>query len=143
MQNRLGKCEFVEGVGTDNEEFCELLGGMMGEIRPAEGVDTSSSSRELAQKKMYVVSDSGGIVKVKEVTPSRSSLVSDNMCIVDAGSDAYVWIGTFASNDEKQQAMMLSSRYLKAVGRYESTRVTRVMEGQEGRCKSFMKVLVE
>jgi hypothetical protein len=116
---------------------------MMGEIRPAEGVDASSSTRELAQKEMYVVSDSGGIVKVKEVTPSRSSLVSDNMCIVDAGSDAYVWIGTFASNDEKQQAMMLSSRYLKAVGRYESTRVTRVMEGQEGRCKSFMKVLVE
>jgi hypothetical protein len=144
MQNRLGKCEFIEEVGSDNEEFWELLGGM-GTIKPPEdaAVDTTTTSREVAQKKMYVVSDSGGIVKVKEVPPSKNSLMSDNVCIVDAGSDAYVWIGTGASNDEKQQGMLLSSRYLKAVGRYESTRVTRVMEGQEGRCKSFLKVLVE
>ena len=141
MQNRLGKCEFIEEVGSDDEEFWDLLGGM-GTIKTAEDA-VDITSREVVQKKMYVVSDSGGIVKVKEVSPSKSSLMSDNVCIVDAGSDAYVWIGTGASNDEKQQGMLLSSRYLKAVGRYESTRVTRVMEGQEGRCKSFMKVLVE
>jgi hypothetical protein len=82
MQNRLGKCEFIEEVGSDDEEFWELLVGM-GTIKPPE--DAVTTSREVAQKKMYVVSDSGGIVKVKEVPPSKNSLMSDNVCIVDAG----------------------------------------------------------
>jgi hypothetical protein len=55
----------------------------MGTIKPPE--DAVTTSREVAQKKMYVVSDSGGIVKVKEVPPSKNSLMSDNVCIVDAG----------------------------------------------------------
>lgn len=138
-QNRLGNCEYISDVGKNDAEFWELLGGM-GEVKPAEEAE---ASQEVAEKKMYVLSNSGGILKVKEVSLSKSSLVTDDVCIVDAGSDAYIWIGTGASNDEKQQAMMISSRYLKTVGRYESTRVTRVLEGQEGRCKPFTNLFVE
>ncbi|KAL7529645.1 hypothetical protein ACHAXR_003069 [Thalassiosira sp. AJA248-18] len=88
----------------------------------------------------YVVSDENGTVKVKEVPLSKRNLVSDDVCIVDAGNNAFVWIGKGSTNGEKQQGMLISYHYLKAMGRYESTRVTRVMEGQEGRCRPFLEV---
>lgn len=139
-ENRLGKCQVFSNIGNDGGEFWELLGGM-GEIKPAE--EMPAEVQEMTSKKMYVVSDSSGMITMKEVPPSKSSLVSDDVCIVDAGSDAYVWIGKGATKAEKQQAMLLSSRYLKEIGRYESTRVTRVLEGQEGRCKPFLEVFAE
>merc|ERR1712226_1073453 len=61
--NRLGSCECILDVEDDNKEFWELLGGK-GEIKPAEAVEEVARSTE---KKMYVVSDASGIVKVKEV----------------------------------------------------------------------------
>ncbi|KAL3763153.1 hypothetical protein ACHAW5_004656 [Stephanodiscus triporus] len=139
-ENRLGKCQVFSNIGNDGGEFWELLGGM-GEIKPAE--EMPAEVQEMTAKKMYVISDSSGMITMKEVPPSKSSLVSDDVCIVDAGSDAYVWIGKGATTAEKQQAMLLSSRYLKEIGRYESTRVTRVLEGQEGRCKPFLEVFAE
>ena len=90
--------------------------------------------------KQYVVSDEEGPMKVKEVALLKSSLVSDNVCLVYAGSNVYVWIGKGSTKDEKQQATMLTSRYLHAMGRYEDTCVTRIMEGQERRCKPFLAV---
>lgn len=124
-------------VEDDNEEFWGLLGGK-GEIKPAE--EDSKDTSESVEKKMYVVSDENGPVKVKEVPLSKSNLVSDDVCIVDAGNNAFVWIGKGSTKGEKQQGMLISYRYLKAMGRYESTRVTRVMEGQEGRCRPFLEV---
>lgn len=88
----------------------------------------------------YVVSDASGSTKVKEVPLDRSGLVSDDVCIVDVGRDVYVWIGKGSTAAEKQQSMIISNRYLKALGRSDETRVTRVMEGQEKRCSSFVKV---
>lgn len=131
-----GNCEITLDVEDENEEFWELLGGK-GKIAPAVE-DAKGSAKE--EKKMYVVSDEEGPVKVKEVALSKSSLVSDDVCLVDAGSNVYVWIGKGSTKDEKQQAMMLTSRYLHAMGRYEDTCVTRIMEGQERRCKPFLAV---
>mmetsp|Transcript_9081 Transcript_9081/g.20524 ORF Transcript_9081/g.20524 Transcript_9081/m.20524 type:complete len:380 (-) Transcript_9081:1364-2503(-) len=137
-ENRLGSCECILDVEDDDEEFWELLGGK-GEIKPAEEAATEDSSGS-AETKMYVVSDSSGPVKVKEVPLSKSALASDDVCIVDAGNNAYVWIGKGSTKGEKQQAMLISYRYLKAMGRYDSTCVTRVMEGQEARCRPFLEV---
>jgi len=79
-------------------------------------------------------------VKVKEVPLAQTSLVSDDVCMVDAGNYVYVWIGKGSTSGEKQQAMVATSRYLKGMGRYSSTCVTRVMEGQERRCRPFLKL---
>eukprot|EP00581_Thalassiosira_minuscula_P013017 CAMPEP_0183724744 /NCGR_PEP_ID=MMETSP0737-20130205/18415_1 /TAXON_ID=385413 /ORGANISM="Thalassiosira miniscula, Strain CCMP1093" /LENGTH=378 /DNA_ID=CAMNT_0025955429 /DNA_START=28 /DNA_END=1164 /DNA_ORIENTATION=+ len=135
-ENRLGDCECVLDVEEDNEEFWEALGGK-GEIAPA--VEEEEEAEE-AEKKMYHVSDESGIVKVKEIPLSKDGLVSDDVCIIDAGKDVYVWIGSNSSKDEKDQAMMITSRYLKAVGRFGASCVTRVVEGQEGRCRAFSQV---
>lgn len=88
----------------------------------------------------YVVSDSGGATNVKEIPLDKSGLVSDDVCIVDAGSNVYVWIGKGSTAGERQQSMIVTSRYLKALGRYQNTGITRVLEGQEGRCGAFLKV---
>lgn len=137
-ENRLGNCECILDVEDDNEEFWELLGGK-GDIKPAEEAVEEDTSESL-EKKMYIVSDSNGPVKVKEVPLSKSSLVSDDVCIVDAGDNCYVWIGNGSTKAEKQQSMIVTYRYLKAMDRSDSTCVTRVMEGQESRCKHFLKV---
>ena len=71
---------------------------------------------------------------------AKSSLVSDDVCIVDVGDNAYVWIGEGSTKAEKQQAMMISYSYLEEMGRLDSTCVTRVMEGQEARCPQFLAV---
>lgn len=57
-----------------------------------------------------------------------------------AGDNAFVWIGQGSTKGEKQQSMMLTSRYLKSMGRFDSTCVTRVVEGQEDRSRSFLAV---
>jgi len=135
-EGRLGDCECILDVGDDDEGFWELLGGK-GEIKHAEeGVEESSES----DKKMYVVSDAGGTVKVKEVPLEKSSLVSEDVCIVDVGEHLYVWIGKGSTVGEKQHGMMVSSRFLTAMGRSGSTHVTRVVEGQERRCRPFLEV---
>ncbi|KAL7548222.1 hypothetical protein ACHAWF_011523 [Thalassiosira exigua] len=136
-ENRLGDCECVLDVEDDDDEFWDLLGGR-GEVRPAE--EDAPEPEGSTEKKMYVVSDAEGPTRAKEVPLAKSSLVSDDVCIVDAGDDAYVWIGSGSTRGEKQQAMLLVDRYLKAMSRRESTCVTRVLEGQEGRCKAFMEV---
>ena len=139
-QTRLGSCECILDVEDDNEEFWEILGGK-GEIKAAGETAADDASSESVAKKMYTVSESGGPVKVTEVPFSRSSLASNDVFIIDTmKDDAFVWIGKDSSFAEKHQSMLISYRYLKAMDRYDSTCVTRVLEGQEDRCTPFLEV---
>merc|ERR1711862_71687 len=137
-QNRLtfGSCECILDIDDDNDEFWELLGGK-GKIKPAEDDAKVSDS---FMKKMYVVSDASGSTKVKEVPLKKSGLVSDDVCIVDVGDNVYIWVGKGSTVAERQQSMLISNRYLKSLGRSSETNITRVMEGQETRCRPFLKV---
>jgi len=138
QQKRLtfGSCECILDVEDDNEEFWQLLGGK-GEIKPAE--DDIKDLSESFSEKMYVVSDASGTTKMKEVPLKQSSLSSDDVCIVDVGKNVYIWVGKGSTMAEKQQSMLISNRYLKSLGRSHETCITRVMEGQEKRCPTFLK----
>ena len=139
-QTRLGSCECILDVEDDNEEFWEILGGK-GEVKAAaEETSVDDVSSESLEKKMYIVSDTSGPVKVTEVPFSRRSLTSNDVFIIDTIKDVHVWIGKDSSSAEKHQAMLISYRYLKAMGRYDSTCVTRVLEDQEDRCTPFLEV---
>jgi len=135
-QNRLGNCECILDVEDDNEDFWQLLGGK-GKIKPA--VEGCVENEDPVVKKMYIVSDTSGATKVKEVPLEKSNLESYHVCIVDAGKNVYVWIGKLSSKGEKQQAMLIVNRYIKSMGRANETCITRVTEGQERRCRSFLK----
>jgi hypothetical protein len=144
-EKRLGSCDCILDVGNEDENFWRLLGGK-GEITsssPApvkEAEEEESSSTEEESKKMYVLSDVSGSVKITAVPFSKASLVSDDVCIIHVGDSLYVWVGKGSNKTEQQQAMMRSYQYLKAVKKNKTTRVTRVMEGQEDRSQPFWDV---
>lgn len=73
-----------------------------------------------------------------EVPWSRSSLVSDDVFIVDCGEDLYVWVGKGSTTAEREQSMLISHSFLEELGRTETTRIHRVKEGQEGKLEQFL-----
>lgn len=133
-QNRLKDCECILDVGDDDVDFWALLGGK-GKIKPADDEKSKAIS-----KKMYSLSDQSGSVQVKEVSLSKSNLDKNNVYLVDMGKNVYIWVGKGSSRMEQQQAMVVVNRYLRAMDRSKSTRVSRVVEGQERRCRQFLKV---
>mmetsp|Transcript_26688 Transcript_26688/g.55030 ORF Transcript_26688/g.55030 Transcript_26688/m.55030 type:complete len:177 (-) Transcript_26688:1044-1574(-) len=137
-QNRLKDCECILDVGDDDEEFWALLGGK-GRIKPEDDEKSVLSSKAIS-KKMYSLSDQSGSVQVKEVSLSKSNLDTNDVYLVDVGKNVYIWVGRGSSKVEQQQAMIVVNRYLRAMDRSKTTRVSRVMEGQERRCRQFLKV---
>lgn len=137
-EERLGRCEVISDVDDDNGSFWELLGGKE-EIKPAtKDEDNANKTNNFA--KMYTLSDADGVVGVKEVPLAKDALVSKDVCLVDVGKNVFVWIGKESSKNEQQQAMLTVNRYLKAMDRNRTTCVSRVLEGQEHRCKTFLRV---
>ncbi|KAL7465989.1 hypothetical protein ACHAXS_006285 [Conticribra weissflogii] len=137
-QNRLKHCECILDVGNDDEAFWALLGGK-GEIKPADDEKLVASSKAIS-KKMFSLSDESGSVQVKEVSLSKSNLDTNDVYLVDIGNNVYIWVGKGSSKVEQQQAMIIVNRYLRAMDRSKTTRVSRVIEGQERRCRQFLKV---
>ena len=107
--------------------------GGKGDIKPSN--EESTVVYTDAEKKMFSVSDSEGTIQVKE-----DSLVSSDVFIIDTGDKCFVWIGLDSTPDEKQQAIIIAFRYLQQMNRHDWTLVTRVIEGQEARCKPFLEV---
>ena len=89
------------------------------------------------ETKMYVLSDAGGAIRITEVPADKNNLVSGDVCLIDAGTQVYVWIGNDSSKREHQVSMLVVEKHLKAMGRANTTTVTRVLQGQESRCRGF------
>lgn len=138
-ENRHGHAKVEIDVGDDNPDFWDLLGGK-GVIKPAlELFDEPPAATEL-ETRMYVLSDTGGAISVKQVEAEQNNLVSGDVCLVDAGPKVYVWIGKRSSKREQQVSMMVVEKQIKIMGRTKSTEVTRLLEGQESRCHGFQSV---
>lgn len=137
-ENRHGRCKVEVDVDDDNEEFWALLGGK-GEIQAPSPTETEEPVEH--ETKMYVLSDAGGSIKITEVPADRNYLVSGDVCLIDGGDRVYVWIGTDSSAREHQVSMLVVEKHLKAMGRTKTTTVTRVLEGQESRCRGFSSIL--
>jgi len=137
-ENRHGHCKVEVDVDDDHEEFWPLLGGK-GEIQAPSPAEEEEPLEH--ETKMYVLSDDGGSIKITEVPTDASNLVSGDVCLIDAGDRVYVWIGTDSSAREHQVSMLVVEKHLKAMGRAKTTTVTRVLEGQERRCRGFNSVL--
>lgn len=138
-ESRYGHAKVVMDVRDDSSYFWDLLGGK-GVIKPAtELLDEPAVGTE-HETKMYVLSDAGGVISVKQVEADQTNLVSGDVCLVDAGPKVYVWIGKGSSKREQQVSMMVVEKQIKIMGRTKSTEVTRLLEGQESRCRGFQSV---
>mmetsp|Transcript_47436 Transcript_47436/g.92574 ORF Transcript_47436/g.92574 Transcript_47436/m.92574 type:complete len:380 (+) Transcript_47436:56-1195(+) len=135
---RFGHCETEVDVEDDNEEFWALLGGK-GEIAPANAVADVPDEKTSTTMEVLDFDVDTGNINVRDVDVSRGSLDTGAVYIVDTGRKVYVWIGKKASDREKTQAMLLVNRRLKSMEREKTTAVTRIIEGQERRCKGFLK----
>jgi len=124
----------VNDVNDENENFWSLLGGKE-EIRDEEPPVVDS-----AVTQMYVLDTVDSFIRMKQVELSRDNLASGAVYLVDAGSEFFVWIGKESSVGEKQQAMLLVNKNLKAMGRQNDVRVAQVKEGQTRDIQRFDKL---
>ena len=131
---RHGHCEVVNDVNDDNEDFWSLLGGKE-EIKDEEPPVVDS-----AVTRMYVLDTVDSFIRMKQVELTRDNLASGAVCLVDAGSEYFVWIGKESSVGEKQQAMLLVNKNLNAMGRQNDVRVAQVKEGQTRHIERFDKL---
>jgi len=136
-EERFGKPQsFIINAYEDNDDFWKLLGGK-GKAKPATADDEKSVPLyNLAL--MRSLSDSSGSVKFTEVgnvAPSkklaRSLLSSDDVFILDAGVELFVWVGKHSTAQEKKEAIPIAVKYLAAHNKPAGTPIKRLVEGGE------------
>eukprot|EP00522_Entomoneis_paludosa_P008919 CAMPEP_0172452728 /NCGR_PEP_ID=MMETSP1065-20121228/10302_1 /TAXON_ID=265537 /ORGANISM="Amphiprora paludosa, Strain CCMP125" /LENGTH=377 /DNA_ID=CAMNT_0013204833 /DNA_START=717 /DNA_END=1850 /DNA_ORIENTATION=+ len=135
VNGRGGHCKAEIDVDDDHEVFWELLGGKQ-PIKEGSTTDEQVSTAPV-DPKMWRVHEEESRVQITSVPPQSSSLDSNDVFLLDAGKEVYVWVGKGASAREKKQAMVVVQTHLKNFHREKTTKVARVMEGQEKRIQGF------
>lgn len=118
----------------NNAEFWGALGGQITVTNPGE--DDAAHERALAESLvLYKVSDASGTLEFTRVptdgTLTKELLDSDDVFLVDAGSEIYVWVGRGSNPTEKRESMVFANKYLQDSGKPHNTPITRVVEGAE------------
>ena len=136
-EERSGRATFVLLDGTDKaaeEEFWKALGGKPAKIKTAaEGGDDTGADKD-AVYFLYRVSDASGSMKMEEVGRSplnKDLLGSDDVYILDADQEVYVWVGKGANKEERKEAMMYAAKYLTEKNKPSFTPIVRVVENAE------------
>jgi hypothetical protein len=120
--------------GDEPEEFWAALGGR-GPVAPAiDDAPAPAPSGGGGIMKLFKVSDASGKLETTEVAAGslmRSMLVTDDVFILDNGSDITVWVGKRATEQERRGGLATGSAYAEQAGRPKGTRVVKVAEGAE------------
>jgi len=126
----------VVDEGHEDEEFWKLIGGK-GPIKSAEagGSDVEEGKKADEEKKLFRLSDATGSFAFTEVGKGpkvkRSLLDTNDVFILDAGIEVYVWVGRKASVGEKKKALTFAQEYVTKHGKPAHTTVIRILEGGE------------
>jgi len=134
---RLGKPKsFIVSGYEECDDFWKLLGGK-GKAKPAIP-DDDKVAPQYNISLLRSLSDASGSLTFKEignVAPSkklaRSLLNSDDVFILDAGVEVYVWVGKHSTAQEKKEAIPTAVKYLAAHNKPASTPIKRLVEGGE------------
>merc|ERR1711920_672168 len=81
---------------------------------------------------LYQISDSSGELEFKEVARVKLSdkmLVSDDVMMVDARAEIFLWAGKGASSQENRNCLRIAMDYLKVGNRPTSTPIHLYKEG--------------
>lgn len=124
----------VNEEGNEDKEFWDPLGGKGGPIASAE--EGGDDDKAKFTRSLFRVSDASGSLKFTkeaEGTFKTSQLDSNDVFILDTGSEAFVWLGKGATKQEKEKAFDFATQYLEKEGRPKGTPVCRVLDGGEPR----------
>jgi len=125
------KLTILDGLEA-NDAFWKLLGGKpTKEQLPKEIPDEKKTPPTPA---LHQLSDSTGQLKLTEVSSGgfkKSHLKSDDVFIVDLGSELIVWVGKGASKKERALAIQYATLFLQHAKRPLGTPIVRLQEGQE------------
>ncbi|KAG8223496.1 hypothetical protein J437_LFUL004964, partial [Ladona fulva] len=96
--------------GEEPEEFWNALGGQ-GEYQKA---FIRRTNPHLEPRLFHCKINSLGKFSVEEIDDfKQEDLDEDDVMILDSGDEIYVWVGSKASSEERQQAMKMAEEYLK------------------------------
>lgn len=132
-EERHGKAKSsVQEDGDEEAEFWNILGGSASDVLSA---DAGGEDKKIAKTTiLFHLSDASGSMQFKKVAESglkKSMLQSDDVMILDLGTDVYVWIGNGANKAERKSGMKYAMEYLKKNNRPDWVPITQVSEGKE------------
>ncbi len=115
-EERGGKAEtvFLE-AGQDNDGFWKALGGKPAAIKTAEqGGDDEGKVN--VPNALYRVSDATGkleMTRVAEGKLEQKMLDKNDVMVVDSGAEVFVWVGSGATKQERDNAIKFGQGYLQ------------------------------
>lgn len=125
--SRNGKCKVVNDIDAD---FWAALGGE-GDIKPASEAE-EHVDEDVGEGVLYKLSDETGTLMCTEVGRgdlTQSMLGSDDVYLLDAGIEVFLYVGSGASDAERAGAMSTAVCYLGTTNKPLSTPVHVLKEG--------------
>jgi len=137
-QERGGKGKIVvQDDGSEDAEFWKLLGcdKRPDKIKTAEEGGSDEEAEKTGEKRLFQLSDATGKMVFTEVAVGkavkRACLKSEDVFILDIGSEVFAWIGKGASPDEKRKALGFAQDYLQKYNRPSFIPISKILEGGE------------
>lgn len=118
--------------GQEKEDFWKLVGGK-GEYSNNPRL-VNMQSVEIPDPRLYQASNASGCFQVQEILAfTQQDLVTDDVFILDAGDNVYVWVGEDSRAEEKTMAMDTAIEYVETdpSGRDPGTPIFMVKQGYE------------
>jgi len=123
----------------EDDMFWTLLGGF-GEISPASEATVSEEIGEGILMRLQEVDDQLIMNEVARGDLKLDQLSSDDVNVVDAGKEIFIWIGNGASGLERRQAMGTAIKYLGANDKPMHTPIHCFKEGASIKNKQWNKI---
>jgi len=134
VNSRMGKAKKMNEIDDD---FWRIVEGTEDDILPADHPSLEKLDKEVKmdakQLKLYRISDASGSLNFELEAQGAvlwSQLDSDDVFIVDARAEIFVWIGNGATKQEKRSGFIIADQYIKDENLPPHTPITQVREGQ-------------
>jgi len=124
--------QVIEDGDENARDFWEVLQGDASNVRNATDVEETDTMIRERKNALFRISDASGNLKVTpegEGALSLSMLDSNDVFVVDAKTEIFVWVGKNASKKERRKAMPMVNKFMHQKGLDIFTPVTRVVEG--------------
>lgn len=114
--------------GSEPDAFWEALGGK------GEYPKTKALAEAIHDPRLFCISNNTGKLRVEEIyNYSQEDLLNDDVMLLDAYSEVFVWVGHDSNQKEKDTALQVALDYVKAApdGRSPQTPIYKISAGGE------------